>query len=259
METQDVKEPADAAQDSVLEARDIHTRFGAQIVHDGVSLTVARGEVLALVGGSGSGKTTLVREMLGLQTPTSGTIRLFGVDLASSTAEELASLKRRLGVLFQRGALFGSLTVLENTGLPLREHTKLGTEFIDDLAALKISLVGLPPDSVAKYPSQLSGGMTKRAGLARALALDPELLLLDEPTSGLDPVSARAIDALILELKSALGLTVVIVTHDVDSIRLLSDRVAMLGNGKLLALGTVPELEASRDPAVRGYFEAGVN
>ncbi len=244
--------------EAVLDVDDVTTRFGAQVVHDRVSLDVRRGEILAIVGGSGSGKTTLLREMLQLHRPTSGTVRLFGVDLAAAGEAESRALKRRIGVLFQRGALFGSLTVLENVGLPLREHTALGDAFIDRVAALKIALVGLPPDAAAKTPSQLSGGMVKRAGLARALALDPELLLLDEPTSGLDPASARALDRLILELKRALDLTVVLVTHDLQSIRFLADRVAMLGRGKLLALGTVEELKGSHDPTVRAYFEAGL-
>jgi phospholipid/cholesterol/gamma-HCH transport system ATP-binding protein len=246
------------AAETVLEVNDVSTRFGAQVVHDRVSFDVRRGEILALVGGSGSGKTTLMREMLQLHPPTSGTVRLFGTDLAAAGEVESRALKRRIGVLFQRGALFGSLTVLQNVGLPLREHTALGDAFVDRIAALKIALVGLPPDAAAKIPSQLSGGMVKRAGLARALALDPELLLLDEPTSGLDPASARALDRLILELKRALDLTVVLVTHDLDSIRLLADRVAMLGRGKLLALGTLEELKQSREPAVREYLEAGL-
>jgi phospholipid/cholesterol/gamma-HCH transport system ATP-binding protein len=243
--------------DVVLEVRDLTTRFGSQVVHEGVSFDVCRGEIMALVGGSGSGKTTLLREILQLLTPTSGTIRLFGVDLAEAGSASLRALKRRLGVLFQRGALFGSLTVLENVGLPLREHTSLGSTLVDEISSLKLALVGLPPGAAAKTPSQLSGGMVKRAGLARALALDPELLLLDEPTSGLDPVGARALDQLILGLKRSLDLTVIVVTHDLDSIRLLADRVAMLGGGRLLALGTLPEVESSSEPAVREYFEAG--
>lgn len=242
----------------VIELRHVTTRFGNQVVHDDLSFDVRRGEVLALVGGSGSGKTTLVREMLQLQRPTSGSIHVFGVDLANVDEEESRALKRRIGVLFQRGALFGSLTVCENVALPLREHTTLGEFLIDELSRLKIALVGLPPDAGAKTPSQLSGGMVKRAGLARALALDPELLLLDEPTSGLDPVGARALDGLVLDLHRALGLTVVLVTHDPDAVRILADRVAMLGRGTLLAIGTVQELENSPDAAVREYFESGL-
>ncbi|MCC7140812.1 MAG: ATP-binding cassette domain-containing protein [Candidatus Eisenbacteria bacterium] len=241
----------------VLRMRDIVTRFGKQVVHDGISFDVQRGEVLALVGGSGSGKTTLLREMLQLQLPTSGSIELFGHDLTSIEDGEQRALKRRIGVLFQRGALFGSLSVLDNVALPLREHSSLGPDLIAQIATLKIGLVGLPADAAAKMPSQLSGGMIKRAGLARALALDPELLMLDEPSSGLDPVSARALDRLILELREALGLTVLIVTHDLDSIRIVADRVVMLGKGKLLAVGSVDELLRSEERVVREYFNAG--
>ncbi|HET9887274.1 MAG TPA: ATP-binding cassette domain-containing protein [bacterium] len=240
--------------DPIIEVRNVTTKFGSQMVHDNISLEVRRGEILALVGGSGSGKTTLLREILGLQPMSSGKIRLFGVDVATADDAQVNEVKRRIGVLFQRGALFGSLSVLENVGLPLREHTVLPSNLIDDIATLKISMVGLEEDAATKFPRQLSGGMVKRVGLARALALDPELLMLDEPTSGLDPVSARNLDELILDLKSSLGFTVLLVTHDLDSIRRVADRVAMLGHGKLLAVGTVPELERSKDPAVREYF-----
>jgi phospholipid/cholesterol/gamma-HCH transport system ATP-binding protein len=238
----------------VVEVRDVVTRFGTHVVHDGVSLDVRRGEILALVGGSGSGKSTLVREILELERPTSGTIRVFGHNVRGGSARESLARKRRLGVLFQGGALFGSMTVLQNVSVPLREHTALAPALVARVAALKVALVGLPPDAGPKYPAQLSGGMVKRSGLARALALDPELLLLDEPTSGLDPVGARALDRLILQLRGSLGLTVLVVTHDVASIRLLADRVAMLGQGRLLAFGPVEELERSRDPFVREYF-----
>jgi phospholipid/cholesterol/gamma-HCH transport system ATP-binding protein len=238
----------------VIEVRNVTTKFGEQTVHNDISLDVRRGEILALVGGSGSGKTTLLREILGLQPVTSGTIHLFGVDVATANDMKIYEIKRRIGVLFQRGALFGSLTVLENVGLPLREHTQLRPELIDEIASLKIGMVGLEEEAATKFPRQLSGGMTKRVGLARALALDPELLMLDEPTSGLDPVGARALDELILELKGSLGFTVLLVTHDLDSIRRVADRVAMLGRGKLLAVGTVAELEGSSEPAVREYF-----
>jgi phospholipid/cholesterol/gamma-HCH transport system ATP-binding protein len=241
----------------VLEVEHVTTRFGSQVVHDDVSFDVQPGEILALVGGSGSGKTTLLRETLHLMKPTEGTVRVFGVDLAQAEPAEAEAVKRRVGVLFQKGGLFGALTLLENVGLPLREHTDLGDDMIDQIARLKIASVGLPPDSEAKFPSQLSGGMIKRSGLARALALDPELLVLDEPTSGLDPVGARSLDQLILDLRHALGLTVLLVTHDLDSIRILADRVAMLGKGRLLALGTVEELEKSDVEEVREYFEAG--
>ena len=240
--------------ESVVEIRDVVTRFGRQVVHDGVSLEIRRGEIFALVGGSGSGKSTLVREVLQLEQPTEGSVLVFGHDLREVNGREALGIKRRLGVLFQGGALFGSLTVLQNVGLPLREHTSLPSDLIDRIAALKIALVGLPPEAESKYPNELSGGMIKRTGLARALALDAELLLLDEPSSGLDPVGARALDRLILQLRSSLGLTVLVVTHDLASIRLLADRVGMLGDGKLLAVGPVEELEHSEDPFVRAYF-----
>jgi phospholipid/cholesterol/gamma-HCH transport system ATP-binding protein len=246
-----------ASGDFVIEVRNVTTKFGSQTVHDSISLDVRRGEILSLVGGSGSGKTTLLREILGLQPVTSGTIRLFGVEVTATDDKQINEVKRRIGVLFQRGALFGSLTVLENVGLPLREHTQLRSDLIDEIAALKITMVGLGADAAFKFPRQLSGGMMKRVGLARALALDPELLMLDEPTSGLDPVGARNLDELILDLKQSLGFTVLLVTHDLDSIRRVSDRVAMLGGGKLLAIGTIAELEKSSEPIVRDYFAAG--
>jgi phospholipid/cholesterol/gamma-HCH transport system ATP-binding protein len=244
------------ANGNVIEVRNVSTRFGSQIVHENISLEVRRGEIVALVGGSGSGKTVLMREILGLHRPDSGSVRVFGIDFETAEEAQVRAVKKRIGVLFQRGALFSSLSVLQNVAVPLREHTSLEDHLIDQLAALKIALVGLGPDAAFKLPSQLSGGMVKRAGLARALALDPDLLLLDEPTSGLDPVGARALDHLILEMQEALGLTVLLVTHDVDSIRILADRVAMLGKGKLLAMGTVEELESSPDPAIREYFAA---
>jgi len=256
LEAASLREPH-ANGDPVIEVRNVTTKFGSQTVHDNISLDVRRGEILSLVGGSGSGKTTLLREILALHPVTSGSIHLFGVDVTTANEREINVVKRRIGVLFQRGALFGSLTVLENAGLPLREHTSLRNDLIDEIAALKISMVGLEEDAAFKFPRQLSGGMMKRVGLARALALDPELLMLDEPTSGLDPVSARNLDELILDLKQSLGFTVLLVTHDLDSIRRVSDRVAMLGSGKLLAVGTVPEMEKSNEPIVRAYFAAG--
>lgn len=242
--------------ENVVEARDVVTRFDDQVVHDGVSLEVRRGEILALVGGSGSGKSTLMREILQLERPTSGTIRIFGRDVRTLDGEEELQLKKRLGVLFQGGALFGSLTAAQNVGLPLREHTTLDPELVDRVAALKIALVGLPAEAGAKFPGELSGGMIKRTALARALAMDAELLLLDEPTSGLDPLGARALDHLILQLRGALGLTVLLITHDITSVRLVADRVALLVEGKVLTSGSVTELETADDPFVRGFFGA---
>jgi phospholipid/cholesterol/gamma-HCH transport system ATP-binding protein len=241
--------------EAVVEMRDICTRFGRNLVHDGISLRVERGEIFAIVGGSGSGKSTLLREMAMLQRPSGGSVRLLGRELTAISERGFAGLRRRVGVLFQNGALFSGLTVLENVGLPLREHTRLSGELIDEIAALKLSLVGLSPQASVLYPSQLSGGMRKRAALARAIALDPEVLFLDEPTSGLDPRSADGFDELILELKAALAPTIVIVTHDMDSLWRVADRVALLGRGHLLAVGAMSELVESDDPAVQEFFE----
>lgn len=240
--------------ENVVQMRDIVTRFGTHVVHNGISLDIRRGEIFALVGGSGSGKSTLMREILQLERPSSGSIELFGRDLQSVRGPEALALKRRLGVLFQGGALFGSLTVIQNIGVPLREHTSLESDLVDRIATMKVALVGLPPEAGSKYPEELSGGMVKRSALARALAMDAEFLLLDEPTSGLDPIGARALDQLILQLRRSLGLTVLVITHDVTSIRLLADRVAVLAEGKVLASGPVSELEASDDPFVRDFF-----
>ncbi|HQU15175.1 MAG: ABC transporter ATP-binding protein [Chromatiales bacterium 21-64-14] len=239
----------------LVEVRELTTRFGSTVVHDRISLTVRRGEIFAIVGGSGSGKSTLLREMLLLHRPVSGIIRLFGQDVASLGDGALLALRRRTGVLFQRDALFSSMTVLENVGMPLREHTRLADTLIDGIAAMKIAMVGLPADSAAKQPSQLSGGMRKRAGLARALALDPELVFLDEPTSGLDPVSAGELDELVVQLRDSLGLTVVMVTHDLDSLWRVADQVAMLGAGRLVGEGPVAELYASEHPLVQAFFQ----
>ncbi len=245
-----------AAGETVVEVRDLVTRFGTQVVHDHIDLGVRRGEVLAIVGGSGSGKSTLLREMLLLQQPSSGTVRLFGRDAAGLSDADLLALRRRTGVLFQRDALFSSMTVLENVGVPLREHTALDGRLIDQIAAMKIAMVGLEAEAGSKLPSQLSGGMRKRAALARALALDAELLFLDEPTSGLDPVSAAELDRLVVGLRDGLGLTVVMVTHDPDALWRAADRVAMLGGGRLVGEGPVDELQRSDHPLVRAFFGA---
>ncbi len=237
-----------------VEIRNVTTRFGESTVHDDVSLTIRRGEIFALAGGSGSGKTTLLREILMLQKPTEGTILLFGKELSGLDEEEASSLHRRCGVLFQRGALFTSLTVEQNVAAPLVEFTELGKPLVRELAALKIALAGLPADSAAKYPNELSGGMRKRAAMARAIAIDPEILFLDEPSAGLDPVSASGLDELILRLKDLLGLTVVMVTHDLDSLWRVADRVAVLGEGRILGTGTMKELSRSEDPVIHAYF-----
>ena len=237
-----------------VEIRDVHTRFGDAVVHDGVSLEVRRGEVFALAGASGCGKSTLLREVILLHRPDAGSIRVLGQDVIGLGDEAALGLRRRFGVLFERGALFGSLTVAENVGLPLREHTRLPGRLVEELAALKIALAGLPPDAGAKYPAELSGGMRKRAALARALALDPELLLLDEPTAGLDPLSATGFDDLVRHLTGLLGLTVLVVSHDLDLLWGVADRVAFMGDGKVVGVGTMDELSHSEHPLVRQYF-----
>ncbi len=240
--------------ESIVEVVHVHTRFGAAVVHQDVSLTVRRGEIFALAGASGSGKSTLLREIIALQAPVSGSISVFGQEVHGLGPDQLLALRRRWGVMFERGALFSSLTVLENVGMPLREHTHLDDRFIDQIAAVKIALVGLPATAADKFPSELSGGMRKRAALARGLALDPELVFLDEPTAGLDPLSASGIDALVLSLKELLGLTIMMVTHDLDSLWRVADRVAILGDGRMLGVGTMEDLARSDDPIIREYF-----
>lgn len=239
---------------AVIDIRGLNTRFGAAVVHENVELSVRRGEIFSLVGASGCGKSTLLREILILQRPASGSIRVFGREVVGLNDEDALPLRRRWGVMFERGALFSALTVKENVGMVLREHTPLGRRLIDEIAALKIALTGLPLDAGRKYPSELSGGMRKRAALARALALDPELLLLDEPTAGLDPLSASGIDVLVHQLRDALGLTIMIVTHDLDLLWRAADRVAVLGGGHILGIGSMNELSGSADPLIREYF-----
>ncbi len=238
----------------VIEVSHVSTRFGQAVVHQDVSLTVERGEVFAIAGGNGCGKSTLLREIIGLQAPTMGTIRLLGTDSRELTPANGRPLHRRFGVMFQHGALFSSMTLAENVAVPLREHTPLSAEAIRDIVALKIALVGLPPDSAIKFPSELSGGMRRRAALARAIVMDPELLFLDEPTAGLDPIIAAGFDDLVLNLKRLLGLTVVMVTHDLDSLWRIATRVALLGDGRVLGLGTMEELARSGESAVQKYF-----
>ena len=240
--------------DAVLDIRDLHTRFGNNVVHDNVSLTVRPGEIFALVGGSGCGKSTLLRAIILLQRPVSGSIRVFGREVLGLNDDEALPLRRRWGVMFERGALFSSLTVQENVIMVLREHTRLSGRLLDEVATLKIALTGLPADAGFKYPSELSGGMRKRAALARAIALDPELLFLDEPTAGLDPFSASGIDELVRSLRDALGLTIMMVTHDLDLLWRVADRVAVLGEGRILGIGTMTELSRMDHPVIREYF-----
>jgi len=238
----------------VVEVRHIHTRFGPAVVHEDVSLRIDSDQVFAIAGGNGCGKTVLMREMILLQPPTAGDIEFFGQDIKAMDEADLLALKRRCGVLFQHGALFSSLTVAENVAVPLREHTELSKPLIEELSLLKIATTGFPLASVGKFPNELSGGMRRRAALARAMALDPEILFLDEPTSGLDPISAAGFDELIQQLREWFRLTIVIITHDLDSLWRIADRVAVLGNGKLLGVGTMRELAQSQDPLIHEYF-----
>jgi len=238
----------------VVEVRAVYTRFGEAVVHENVNLSVRPREIFALVGGSGSGKSTLLREIILLQPPVSGSIRVFGNAVLGLNDEQALPLRRRWGVMFERGALFSSLTVAENVGMVLKEHTELGERLIREIAAVKIALTGLPADAGPKYPSELSGGMRKRASLARALALDPELLFLDEPTAGLDPLSASGIDELVRSLRDGLGLTIMMVTHDLDLLWRAADRVAVLGQGHIVGVGSMTELSRSDDPLIRQYF-----
>jgi phospholipid/cholesterol/gamma-HCH transport system ATP-binding protein len=221
-----------------------------------VGFSVRRGEVVALIGGSGAGKSVLLKEIIGLLRPSAGRIELFGVDVWAASAAALNALRRRFGVLFQDGALFSSLTVAENVAVPFRENTDLPMEVISPMVALKVALVGLPADACAKLPAQLSGGMRKRAALARALALEPEILFLDEPTSGLDPVGARDFDRLVRVLADSLGLTVFVVTHDMDLLLSIADRAIALAGGKVIADGPVAAVREARDPWLRDYFAA---
>jgi len=244
----------DDAPDVIVQIDKLCTSFGSHVVHKNLDLQVRRGEILAIAGGSGSGKSVLLREMILLQRATSGTVRLFGQDISTLAPSDAQALRQRWGVMFQRGGLFGSLTVLENVGLPLREHSRLDDAVIDGIANYKLALTGLPPEAGLKRPDELSGGMLKRASLARALALDPELLFLDEPTSGLDPASSAGVNELILSTHQLTAKTIVLVTHDLDLLWQVSDRVAVLGEGRVLAVGTMQELSRHEHPIVHGYF-----
>lgn len=240
--------------DPIIEIRELKTRLGGTWVHRGINLTVERGEILGIVGGSGSGKTTLLREMLALTQPYSGSIHIFGHEITTASSITLLEIQRRWGVLFQQNALFSSLTLLENVSFPLHEHTKLDPKSIQDLAMLKILMAGLPLDSAYKYPSELSGGMQKRAGLARAIVLDPELIFLDEPTAGLDPNTAAGFDDLIQNLQKTMGLTIVMVTHDLDSLWKITNRVAFLGDGVVLSAEPMSKLILNPHPLIHDFF-----
>jgi len=237
-----------------IEVDAVVTRFGAQTVHDGVTFAVGRGTLVALIGGSGTGKSVLLREIIGLHRPTGGYVRLLGTDIWRAPANQLDAVRRRFGMMFQDGALFSSLTVAQNVAVPLHEHTRLSQTTIDALVALRLAQAGLPPDAGVKMPSELSGGMRKRAAIARAIALEPEVLFLDEPTSGLDPITARGFDRLVRALVDDLGLTVFLVTHDLDTLLGVVDRLIVLARGRVLADGTVQQVMAVDDDWIRDYF-----
>ena len=237
-----------------IEVRGLRSAFGERVIHDDLDLSVRRGEVLGVVGGSGSGKTVLLNSIIGLKQPEGGEVRLFGRDVARSNLEDRLELEQRTGILFQQGALFSSLSVLENVASPLMEHTALARSTIKEIAELKIAMVGLGPEAHHLKPAELSGGMRKRVGLARALALDPELLFLDEPTAGLDPIGAAAFDQLIGDLQRDLGLTVFMITHDLDSLYAICDRVAVLADKRVVETAPLDELERSDHPWIREYF-----
>jgi len=242
------------AQDNVvIRVRGLVNGFNGSIIHDHLDLDVMRGEVLGVVGGSGTGKSVLLRSIVGLNHPIAGSIKVFGQETVGMLPEELRGLQLRWGVLFQEGALFSSQTVAQNIQVPMRRWTHMSQKLMDELAAMKLSLVGLPPDAAKKYPSELSGGMKKRAGLARALSLDPELLFLDEPTAGLDPISAAQFDKLVRDLQQSLGLTVFMVTHDIDTLRATTDRIAVLVKKKI-KVGTIKTLVHDADPWIHEYF-----
>lgn len=249
-----LQDDAETDREAILSVRGIKVAFGETVVLENLSLDVYRGEILGFVGASGAGKSVLLRTILGLNAKQAGTIRLFGRDVEKVGESERLAMDMRFGVLFQHGALFSSLTVLENIQVPMREYLDLSQQLMDELALLKIELVGLDSASANKHPSQLSGGMIKRAALARALALDPDIVFLDEPTSGLDPISAAEFDELVVKLRDTMGLTVYMVTHDLDSLMSACDRVAVLGNRKVLVEGTIDHMLTVDEPWVKSYF-----
>ncbi len=246
--------PMNATDDTVIRVRDLVVGFGDTLVLDHLNLDVARGEILGFVGGSGAGKSVLLRTLIGLIQKREGTIEILGLDIDKASQDDLQAIERRWGILFQQGALFSSLTTLQNVQFPMRENLHLSQRLMDEVAMAKLEMVGLTPEDAAKSPSELSGGMVKRAALARALSLDPEIVFLDEPTSGLDPISAGEFDQLIRTLQQTLGLTVFMVTHDLDSLHNVCDRIAALADGKVVAEGTIQTMLASDHPWVKAYF-----
>ena len=241
-------------QDNIIEVKNLKTQFGDVVVHDGLNLEVRRGEVLGIVGGSGSGKSVLLRSILGLIQPKAGEIYAQGYELNKLSAEDHLQIAQQWGVLFQDGALFSALTVAQNIHVVIREYCKISTALLDELTAIKIKMVGLPIEASDKLPSELSGGMRKRAGLARALALDPKIVFLDEPTAGLDPIGAAALDELIVQLQKTLGLTVVMITHDLDSLYAITDRIAVVADKKIIVTAPLDELLDYPDPWIQDYF-----
>lgn len=238
----------------VIEIKGVKNRLGGQLVHSDVNLTVEKGEILAIIGGSGCGKTTILRNLLMLLKPTAGSIKVFGEEIYKLDAAQAFKLRRRWGMLFQHSALFSALSVLENVMFPMQEFTNLDPEFMQQLALLKVALVGLPIEAAGKLPSELSGGMQRRAAAARAIAMDPELLFLDEPTTGLDPRSARLFDDLVLFLRKALNLTIVMVSHDIESLKRTTDRVAFVGDGRILSVEPIAQLMKNKNPFIVDYF-----
>ncbi|CAA9511958.1 MAG: ABC transporter, ATP-binding protein (cluster 9, phospholipid) [uncultured Sphingomonadaceae bacterium] len=250
-----LEEVPDPDGDVVIRVRGLKNQFGEQVVHEGLNLDVRRGEILGVVGGSGTGKSVLMRSIIGLQQPTAGEVSVFGAPMVGRSEEEARGVRRSWGILFQGGALFSTLTVAENVQVPLREfYPRMGQKLLDEISGYKLVMSGLDPSAGEKYPNELSGGMKKRAGLARALALDPDLLFLDEPTAGLDPIGAAAFDELTRGLKERLGLTVFLITHDLDTLYAICDRVAVLADKKVIAVGTIDELLRVDNAWIQEYF-----